>query len=114
MGNLVVFVSDNESWVTPENQDRTGWYNSRGTSVMQEWETYKQRNPDARLVCIDIQPYGSTQAHDREDILNIGGFSDSVFETIAKFTSGELDGVSDSVEDQSVERFVAEVEAVEL
>ena len=79
---------------------------------MQEWNTYKSRNPDARLVCIDIQPYGDSQAHDREDILNIGGFSDSVFETIAKFTAGELDGVSG--EDQSVERFVAEIEAVEL
>jgi len=112
VGNLVVFVSDNESWVRPEGEERYSWYNSNGTSVMQEWNTYKSRNPDARLVCIDIQPYGDTQAHDREDILNIGGFSDSVFETIAKFTAGELDGVSG--EDQSVERFVAEIEAVEL
>ncbi len=114
MGNLVVFVSDNESWVTPDNENRrrVGWGSERSTSVMDEWNVYKRRNPGARLVCIDIQPYGSTQAHDREDILNIGGFSDSVFETIAKFAAGELDGVSDG--DQSVERFVAEVEAVEL
>ena len=112
VGNLVVFVSDNESWVKPEGEDRYSWYNSSGTSVMQEWNTYKMRNPDARLVCIDIQPYGSTQAHDREDILNIGGFSDSVFETIAKFTAGESVAVSD--EAQSVERFVAEIDAVEL
>lgn len=113
LGNLVVFVSDNESWVTSGDQDRyAGWGFERSTSVMDEWNVYKSRNPDARLVCIDIQPNGSTQAHDREDILNIGGFSDSVFETISKFIAGELDGVSD--EDQSVERFVAEVEAVEL
>ena len=30
------------------------------------------------MVCIDIQPYGSTQAPDRDDILNVGGFSASL------------------------------------
>ena len=36
-----------------------------------------------KLVCIDIQPYGSTQAAERADILNIGGFSDAVFNVVA-------------------------------
>jgi len=107
-GNLVVFVSDNESWVRPEGEERGYWYRSEGTSVMQEWNVYKERNPSARLVCIDIQPYDSTQAHDREDILNVGGFSDAVFDTIANFVKG------DKPEGESVERFVEEIEAISL
>jgi 60 kDa SS-A/Ro ribonucleoprotein len=52
--------------------------------------------------CIDIQPYGSTQAPDRDDILNIGGFSDAVFNVVASYLGDDA------------ARFVAEVESVEL
>ena len=55
-----------------------------------------------KLVCIDLQPYTTTQAPDRSDILNVGGFSDAVFRVVASFL-GEDAG-----------RFVADVEAVEL
>jgi 60 kDa SS-A/Ro ribonucleoprotein len=83
-GKLVIFVSDNESWV----DKRPG----RGTQTMHEWAIFKSRNPTAKLVCIDIQPYATTQATDagRDDVLNIGGFSDSVFEVIAEFAKGTL------------------------
>lgn len=76
-GDLVIYVSDNESWVDANRY--------RGTAVMKEWETFKKRNPNAKLVCIDITPNATTQAHDREDILNVGGFSDQVFDVIARF-----------------------------
>ncbi len=76
-GALVVYVSDNQSWIDV----RAG----RGTAVMQEWSRFQARSPDARLVCIDVQPYGATQAVDRDDVLNVGGFSDQVFEVIAEF-----------------------------
>jgi 60 kDa SS-A/Ro ribonucleoprotein len=56
---------------------------------MQEWVKLKRRNPQAKLACIDIQPYGTTQAMGRPDILNVGGFSDAVFDTIARFATGE-------------------------
>ena len=46
--------------------------------------------------------YTTTQAPEREGILNIGGFSDAVFSVVAVFLSGDAG------------RFVAEVEAVEL
>ncbi len=75
--DLVVFVSDNQSWVDA----RPG----AGTAMMREWERFKRRNPRARLVCIDIQPYGTTQAYDRDDILNVGGFSDGVFDVVSRF-----------------------------
>ena len=54
-------------------------------STMNEWNKFKTRNPNAKLVNIDIQPSSSTQTHDREDILNVGGFSDTCFDVIAKF-----------------------------
>jgi 60 kDa SS-A/Ro ribonucleoprotein len=81
--DLVIFVSDNESWV---DQGR-----GRGTALMGEWSKFRQRNPQARLVCVDIQPNGTTQVAEREDILNIGGFSDQVFEVISAFASGKLE-----------------------
>lgn len=79
--DLVVFVSDNESWAHQGD--------GRTTPMMIEWEKLKRRNPDAKLVCIDIAPYGTTQAQTREDILNVGGFSDAVFGVIARFANGE-------------------------
>lgn len=79
--DLVVIVSDNESWI---DDRRHG-----ATQTMREWERLKNRNPQAKLVCIDIQPYGSTQAMSRADILNVGGFSDAVFDAVARFAKGE-------------------------
>ena len=55
-------------------------------------ELFKQRNPKARLACIDVQPYRTVQAAEREDILNVGGFSDQVFAVISGFARGELNG----------------------
>lgn len=83
-GELVVFVSDNESWVDSGR--------GRGTATMQEWAIFKSRNPHAKLVCIDLQPNGTAQAAEsgRDDVLNIGGFSDHVFDVIAEFTKGNL------------------------
>ncbi len=80
--DLVIMVSDNESWV---DNNRRG-----ATEVMIQWEGIKRRNPNAKLVCLDIAPYGTTQAKERKDILNIGGFSDAIFDTISKFTKDEL------------------------
>jgi 60 kDa SS-A/Ro ribonucleoprotein len=80
--DLVVLVSDNESWADAAR--------GRGTATMQEWEAFKQRNPKARLVCIDIQPYATTQAQERGDVLNIGGFSDEVFKLLAVYAAGGL------------------------
>jgi len=81
--DAVVFVSDNQSWIDP----RAG----RGTALLKEWQELRTRSPQARMVCVDVQPYDTTQALDREDILNIGGFSDQVFDVISAFVSGELD-----------------------
>ena len=85
--DLVIFVSDNESWIdTP----RHGHFGGSATETMKQWSRVKARNPRARMVCIDIQPYATGQAAERKDILNIGGFSDQVFELVSLFAKGEL------------------------
>jgi 60 kDa SS-A/Ro ribonucleoprotein len=81
-GDLVIFVSDNQSWVDAA----TGL----GTGMMHEWADFKRRNPSARLVCIDVQPYGTAQAAGGADVLNIGGFSDNVFNVVSEFAAGRL------------------------
>jgi 60 kDa SS-A/Ro ribonucleoprotein len=81
--DVVIFVSDNQSWVDARNM-------GQATSMMTEWAKLKARNAKAKLVCIDIQPYATSQAAERPDVLNIGGFSDAVFTQIADFVSGEM------------------------
>jgi 60 kDa SS-A/Ro ribonucleoprotein len=95
-GDLVIFVSDYESWV-----DAGG---GRGTATMREWNAFKERNPNARLACIDVQPYRTVQAVEREDILNVGGFSDQVFDVISEFARGEL----------NADHWIAVIESVAL
>jgi 60 kDa SS-A/Ro ribonucleoprotein len=95
-GDLVVFVSDNQSWVDA--------HGGRGTETLRQWTAFKQSNPQARLVCIDIQPHGTVQAAEAGDILNIGGFSDQVFEVITAFAEGRL----------GADHWVGLIDAVEL
>lgn len=104
-GDLVIFVSDNESWIDAGN-------GRRGTAVMEEWLKYKTCNPAAKLVCVDLTPNTTTQAKETADIMNIGGFSDDVFKQIARFAAGlpEVEGVKAS-EDA---RLVQNVEEIKL
>jgi len=83
-GQLVVFVSDNQSWVDTAR--------GQGTATMQQWNIFKARNPQAKLVCIDLQPAATVQTSEREDVLNVGGFSDHVFDIVAEFAKGTLNG----------------------
>jgi 60 kDa SS-A/Ro ribonucleoprotein len=80
-GDLLIYVSDNQSWV-----DASAY----ATETMRQWNEFKSRNPRAKMVCVDIQSYGSTQAKEKKDVLNIGGFSDEVFSIIETFAKGEL------------------------
>ncbi|MBB3204915.1 60 kDa SS-A/Ro ribonucleoprotein [Rhodopirellula rubra] len=101
----IVLVSDNESWITSGR--RYGYGQNGSTGVMTQWEKFKKTQRglgivDPKLVCIDIQPYGTSQAPERDDILNIGGFSDAVFNVVSSFLENDAS------------RFVREVESVEL
>lgn len=99
-GDVLIYVSDNESWI---DSPLYGHWGGSATETMKQWNELKSRNRDAKLVCIDIQPYGHTQAQERRDILNVGGFSDQVFTLVSEFAAGNLDdghwvGVIEKVE----------------
>jgi 60 kDa SS-A/Ro ribonucleoprotein len=87
-GDLVLYVSDNQSWADFALQGRTPA--TRGTVMAEEWERFRVKSPRARLVLIDLQPNASTQVAERDDVLNVGGFSDAVFEIVSLFAKGEL------------------------
>ena len=82
-GALVLYLSDNQSWVDAAHCHT-------GTAMLDEWQRFKRRNRAARLVRLDLQPSATTQVIEREDVMNIGGFSDQVFEMIAEFAAGRL------------------------
>jgi 60 kDa SS-A/Ro ribonucleoprotein len=83
--DLVVYVSDNQSWIQ-SSKTYAG-----ETPMMREWSRFKNRNPNAKLVNIDIAPYGHAQVYDQKDVLNVGGFSDQVFDVISMFMKGGTD-----------------------
>jgi 60 kDa SS-A/Ro ribonucleoprotein len=103
-----ILVSDTESWVYRGQVSGVGQNGSSG--VMTEWQEFVKNQvrlldgdqAGPRLVCINLQPYATSQASERSDILNIGGFSDAVFNVVASFLRDDAD------------RFVSEVKAVEL
>lgn len=76
-GDLVIFVSDYESWA--------GNHSSKHTAMLEQWKLFKKHNKNAKLVCIDLTPRITHQVNEHKEILHVGGFSDSVFEVIAKF-----------------------------
>ena len=80
-GDLILVISDNESWA-----DNGHYYSN--TKMAQEWDVFKRRNRQAKLVCWDIAPNQTTQAMSGKDVLNIGGFSDQVFKAIDYFNRG--------------------------
>ncbi len=84
--DVLIFISDYESWV-----DSLGYYGRRApTSMLEEWNILKSRNPKAKLICIDLTPSDSTQVKDHKDILQVGGFSDTVFSIVSEFINDRL------------------------
>jgi 60 kDa SS-A/Ro ribonucleoprotein len=104
----IVLVSDNESWVGTGRHGSTGVMTAWDAFVANQRRLNEPQNASSRLdscpklVCIDLQPYQTVQACERADIMNIGGFSDSVFNVISAFLENDAS------------RFVREVECVEL
>jgi 60 kDa SS-A/Ro ribonucleoprotein len=97
-----ILISDNQSWIGPSQ------YGS--TQVVEEWHAFvrnqnklgRKKWGPPKLVCLDMAPYANTQAPESTDVLNVGGFSDAVFDVIASFLGGDAD------------HFVREVEAIEM
>lgn len=79
--DLVVILSDNQSWI----DTRRGG----ASETLVQWDAIRRHNPRAKLVCVDLQPYANTQAPSGHDVMNVGGFSDQVFDAIAAFANRE-------------------------
>lgn len=98
--DLVIYLSDNQSWADQAPQGHC----YLTTSMMHQWAILKQRCPQAKLVCVDLQAYSTTQMPERVDVMNIGGFSDDVFRLIDVFAKGDM----------HADHWVHEVEAIQL
>ena len=100
-GDVVIYISDYESWI---DQNLHGYGYDDDTGMAAEWDIFKQKNPSAKLICIDLTPRENTQNKEHTDVLQVGGFSDQVFEVIDSFlTTGH-----------SVDHWVEEIEKTEL
>lgn len=90
--DVVIYLSDNESW-----------RHFNGTQS-QAWAEFNRYNKSAKLVCIDLQPYSTVQTPDSQRVLNVGGFSDSVFEVVANFVNGGDTGFVKTIEAMTIGR----------
>lgn len=100
-GDLLIYVSDNAGWYG------TSSYQGSGTAAAHEWALFKKRNPNAKMVCINIQSDPTTQIMDSNSVLNIGGFNDEIFKTIENFTNNKG-------KNSNIEIWMKEIEAVIL
>lgn len=77
----IIVLSDNESWVRNSNY--------RGTSSQQLLEEYRKLvNPNVKVINVDMQPGTTTQTPTDTLTMNIGGFSDQVYNLIDMFING--------------------------
>lgn len=98
-----IILSDNESWF---GAGQYSWH--RGTTTANEWKSFVEnqqrigtyKNP--KYVGVNLQPSAIAQNKEAKDVMNVGGFSDGVFETVSAFFEDDT------------ERFVKMVNAVEL
>ena len=90
-GDLIIYISDNESWFSNKLSQRYSWGNNAATETAQAWADFKVYNPKAKMVCIDLAPGITTQVQTDSRVLNVGGFSDAVYDVIANFASQSVD-----------------------
>lgn len=95
--DVVLYVSDYESWIDSDAY-------RCGTGLAEEWKTFKARNPKAKLICIDLTPRNNSQIQTQPDVLQIGGFSDAVYDVMAAFVEHGL----------SSDHWVSEIEKIEI
>ena len=97
--DVVIYISDYESWFDATDD---GYWHS-GPAMEEQWSEFKKNNLNAKLICIDLTPTRHSQTKKYTDVLQVGGFSDKVFETIDNFIEF---GNNDSHWLQEIENFV--------
>jgi 60 kDa SS-A/Ro ribonucleoprotein len=100
-GDAVIYISDNESWI---DSGRHYYGEEQGVRMQYEWERFRQRNKAAKLVCIDLTPEPTSQVQERPNVLQIGGFSDTVFDIVQSFLKYGIE----------VNHWVSEIEKINL
>src|SRR5438477_282991 len=88
--DLVLFVTSGRSWID-FGRNATTDRGKRLTTMAEEWMLFRARNLRARLVLIDLSANGMTRILGRPEVLQIGGFSDAMFNVISLFAAGKLD-----------------------
>jgi len=79
----IIYLSDNESWAD--------FRVNRGTASMQLLRELQKRKPGLKVVAVDLQPNDNSQFAPEPGILNVGGFSDRVFNVVNEFLRGAGD-----------------------
>jgi 60 kDa SS-A/Ro ribonucleoprotein len=108
--DLVVVVSDNQSWAEFGLAPSTGALagTTRRPVMTEEWDQLRATNPRAKLVLIDLQPSATPEPRTRPDVLHVGGFSDAVFDVVASFAkrttmNDDRDGLLRAIEAVSLD-----------
>lgn len=104
----VIIISDNMSWLDfYHGLSQMGGYTLQrhppGTGLGHEWNEFKKRNKKAKMLLVDLQPDTNTQAGTSKDVMNIGGFSDSVFDLMSRFFNNEASSFVEVVNQTSLE-----------
>lgn len=96
--DVILYVSDCESWISGKSY-------GYGTALANEWKAFKSKNPKAKLICCDLTPNAHCQIKQQKDVLQVGGFSDGVWEVIASFikNGNESDHWVDEIEKVSLD-----------
>jgi 60 kDa SS-A/Ro ribonucleoprotein len=80
--DLVVIISDNQTWADLRK--------TRESSILQQWDVFRSRNPRARLVCLDLQPEVPVPWPARQDVLCLSARCERVFPIITQFSAGGI------------------------
>lgn len=91
--DLVIMISDNESWAQYHNKTYSAYYNSGANSLKglkEAWASYKKLAPKAKLVLLDLTPNITTQLLDGDSVLNLAGFNDNIIPLISAFSNGDI------------------------
>ena len=107
--DLVILVSDDQSWIDDRAMPGTHGFQQAcipGSPVKAQegWNEYRSKHQDAKLVCLNLQPYETSQLVPSKNTLCIGGWSDSVFDAVNRFVTGDF----------KADAFVEEIERVDL
>lgn len=77
----VIYISDNCSWA--EYYGR--YYSGQASPLSTLWEQVARKAGTAKMVLIDVQPFATTQHQTTNNVLNVGGFSDAVYDVVTRF-----------------------------